>query len=326
MQLFYKIVTPLFITLLFCVNGFAQVIEPVAVYNKIDQSKYFRFHYDNDFFTKNRDHYYTQGITLEYVNPGLKNNPINKLLIKGKGSSMKYGVSLDYFGYTPTDILSADILYGDRPYASAFTIKSFVTTTNSKNNEVLSSAFLIGIIGPATLGKEVQTLIHRTIQNNRIPRGWQYQVKNDVIINYQVYVEKELLSFKNIQLNALAEGRAGTLNNKLSAGLSAMAGKSKNIFDKEEPASSKKFQAYVFGQSYASLIGYDASLQGGMFNRNSPYTIASGDINRITLRTITGFAVNYKKLSFIYSKSFLTKEFNTGRTHKWGGFSLGIGL
>jgi hypothetical protein len=34
-----------------------------------------------------------------------------------------------------------------------------------------------------------------------------------------------------------------------------------------------KFQLFLFFQPEVSLIGYDATLQGGLFEKDSPYTI-----------------------------------------------------
>jgi lipid A 3-O-deacylase len=45
----------------------AQRISNTAVYRNINSPKYFRLHYENDYFSTS-DLYYTQGINFEYVN------------------------------------------------------------------------------------------------------------------------------------------------------------------------------------------------------------------------------------------------------------------
>ncbi len=67
-------------------------------------------------------------------------------------------------------------------------------------------------------------------------------------------------------------------------------------------------------------------MQGGLFNRKSPYTIVAADITRLTYQADAGIIVNYKKLLLSYSQSFLTKEFSTGDYHRWGGISVGVGF
>ena len=54
----------------------AQKIENTASFRDIKASNYFRFNYDNDYFT-GTDQNYTQGYNFELVAPIFKKNPIN---------------------------------------------------------------------------------------------------------------------------------------------------------------------------------------------------------------------------------------------------------
>jgi len=65
-------------------------------------------------------------------------------------------------------------------------------------------------------------------------------------------------------------------------------------------------------------------MQGGLFNRNNPYIIPKGDIQRVTLQADAGIVVNYKKLLLSYTQSILSREFRTGDIHRWGGISIGF--
>jgi lipid A 3-O-deacylase len=67
-------------------------------------------------------------------------------------------------------------------------------------------------------------------------------------------------------------------------------------------------------------------MQGGLFNRKSPYIIAGSDVTRCTLQADAGIIVNFKKLYLSYTQSFLSKEFRTGKYHRWGGISVGFAL
>lgn len=300
----------------------AQLIDNTSSFRNISSDKYFRFHYDNDFFTKT-DYYYSQGITVEYVNPGLKKLFVNKILIKPINSDTKYGFTFNLFGYTPTSISKSQILYGDRPYASAMSLKYFVAGTDSLRKQRIASSIHIGILGPAAQGEQIQTGIHRWLKN-RLPQGWQHQIKNDVIINYQLNIERKLLNTgKVLFVNTTAEGRAGTLNDRISAGINFMTGHFNNPYS---VVRKKKVEYYLFGQSRFNIIGYDAMLQGGLFNHKSPYTISSADIERITFQVDGGVVLNFKKLFLSYTQSFLTNEFKTGMSHRWGGISFGFSL
>jgi hypothetical protein len=67
-------------------------------------------------------------------------------------------------------------------------------------------------------------------------------------------------------------------------------------------------------------------MQGGLFNRKSPYTIAAADISRVSFQADAGIIVNFRRLYLSYTQSYLTKEFSTGHYHRWGGISVGIAL
>jgi hypothetical protein len=233
------------------------------------------------------------------------------------------GVSINLFGYTPTSIASDSVLYGDRPFNSNITFKTFLIQKDAVHHQQVSTAISIGIMGPWALGYEIQYGIHKWL-NNPLPHGWQYQIQNDVIINYQVNYEKQLVSAgNNFLLNATGEARLGTLNNRVSGGFNFMGGS----FNKRYlPSGKRKAEYYFYAQGRANVIGYDASLQGGLFNRNSPYTIAAKDVSRLSFQADAGVIVNFKKLYLSYTQSFLTKEFRTGKYHRWGGISIGFSL
>ena len=80
-----------------------QKIDNMASFRDIKSTNYFRFHYDNDYFTST-DKEYTQGYNFELTSPRLSKNPINQLFISPKNSEFKYGLSLEHIGFTADNI------------------------------------------------------------------------------------------------------------------------------------------------------------------------------------------------------------------------------
>lgn len=297
----------------------AQLTDNHSTFSLINSDRYLRIHYDNDFFT-NTDHYYTQGITIEYVNPSFRHSPLTRLLVRANDSSYQPGLRFDLLGYTPTRINSDEILFGDRPFAGLMQLEQFALSRNPEKKLWIASSISAGIIGPAALGEEIQTNIHRWT-GNKIPKGWQHQVRNDVILQYKLSVSKKLVSAKPFLLAGVATARLGTLENRIGTGVNFMAG----LFDDPFLQTRKKRTTiYLFGQAQGSLVGYDATMQGGVFNRRSPYTIKAGDITRLTFQGETGMVLQLKKIWLRYSQAFRTKEFRSGKTHRWGGVAAGI--
>ena len=306
------------------VSAKAQLVDNSSTFRNINHKSYFRFHYDNDFFTKT-DEYYTQGITLDYVHPYVKKFPLAKLLWKPYATAAQYGITLNLFGYTPTSIASDTILRGDRPFNASISLKTFLIQADEIHHQEISTAVSVGIMGPYALGYQIQDNIHRWLKNP-LPHGWQYQIQNDIILNYQVNYEKQLYQAgNNFLLNTAVEARVGTLNDKVSGGFNFMAGRFNKRFTPVR-YNKRKTEYYFYGQSRINFIGYDASMQGGVFNRNNPYTITGSDITRVTYQVDAGVIVNFKKIYLSYTQSFLTKEFRTGKYHRWGGISIGFAL
>lgn len=314
-----------FIFVVICTTCKAQLIDNTSTFKNSLGNKYFRFHYDNDYFTKT-DEYYTQGITLEYANPKIKNWITSRVLFKPKNTDIIYGLRVDNFGYTPTTLTNNNIPYGDRPYCGDMSASTFAIAVDTIKQQVISTTLIVGLMGQGAGGKEFQTGIHKWT-GNVIPLGWQYQIRNDIIVDYQINCEKKLIGYRNIfLLNGVSSLRLGTHNDKATAGFNFMVGNFNNKYlsvGTTKPIR-KKIQYYLYAQLVGGLVAYDATLQGGLFNKTSPYTIPTKDINRITAQTDYGIVVSFRKLYVEYCQSYLTKEFSTGHYHRWGGIRIGV--
>ncbi|MEO8151326.1 MAG: lipid A deacylase LpxR family protein [Bacteroidia bacterium] len=298
----------------------AQVIDNIASYRETGNDKYIRFYYDNDFFTAT-DYYYTQGMCLELVNANLEKFPLSHLLIRPSKFSNRFGVAVEHIGYTPTSIRHTEIINGDRPFAACLFLKTFAIAVNAEKKQRITSAFSMGVIGPAAGGEEMQTSIHRWLKNIE-PLGWSNQIANDIILNYELGYEKTLLDHQTLRLNWSSDLKAGTLNDKISSSFTIMAGFLPALSD-TRASEKKKFRLHLYNQSNISLIGYDASLQGGVFNHKSPYTINKNDMTRFTFQNNIGVVIKLYSIHLEYYQAIITEEFATGKYHRWGGVRVG---
>jgi len=300
----------------------AQKIDHLVSYREISSNSYFRFNYENDYFAAT-DENYTQGYNLEVVLKKLEKNPINKLFVKPKNAITKYGLAIEHIGFTPNNYVSKDIQFNDRPFAAAIMLKSFIISTNEKKKSRLTSSFNFGLIGPGAFGREMQVKIHEWT-DNKIPGGWRNQIKNDVVVNYEIGFEKQIANVNNIvslQLNSNL--KIGTLFTHATVGFNTTFG----IIDSPFSAAKRRkrnFRFYAYFQPLASIIAYDATLQGGLFNNSSPYTITSSDLERLTVQYNYGLVLKSKTLYFEYSRSAITREFKTGNSAKFGGIRIGF--
>jgi lipid A 3-O-deacylase len=307
-------------------NG--QAIDLTGSFRTVDSDEYLRLHYEDDLFACT-DYYYSEGIGLEFIHPKLKYLCLGSLLWP-RAKWDQHGIALEQNGYTPTSIESDTILYGDRPFAATLLLTSFSIGYREGRNIRLSSSLSVGVIGPAAGGYEMQSTIHKWIDDVQ-PRGWQNQIQNDFVINYEAGIETNLLSQSDIlMLNGLGKLRVGTLSIKLSPGIVLMMGRIDHRilsgFSRKAPERRSPFGFHLYWQGMLNLVGYDATLQGGMFNRTSPYTIPPSELWRMTFQTSVGFAMSAIPFYIEYGYTFSTPEFQTGLSHGWGRVGVGIAL
>ncbi len=313
----------LILTLLIPLVSYGQRIDNLASFRNVTGEKYFRIHYDNDFYGKT-DYYYTQGYNLEFVNPGLRKNPLSHTLLRLKNSRTKYGISFEHYGFTPTSIKSNEILQNDRPFAGVIILKSFSVSVDTLHKSRLSSILSTGMLGPAAFAGKMQKKIHSWTGDPE-PMGWQYQIRNEVVINYELNYEKEIFNIPNIvSLNTNSGIRLGTLSDKIQGGATLTIGRFDSPFQTREKKIKNNYQLYFYTQPLVSLVGYDATMQGGIINRSSPYTLTAGQISRFTFQNSYGVILSVRNLYVEYYRTYLSKEFETGRTHKWGGLKIGL--
>jgi len=302
----------------------AQAMDNTVSYRDIPGNKYFRINYENDFFTAS-DRDYTQGILLEKVHPDFNGFPLMKILWHPANSDLKYGLAIEHNAYTPNKIDQYAIQYGDRPYAGVLLFKTFLIASDFDRKRRISVSFSTGLIGPGAGGEQMQRTIHHWIKYIQ-PEGWPNQIRNDLVVNYQIDIEQELIQCENhFSLSAIGSGRVGSLSDKLLAGFTAAVGNFKSFF-KAPAFANRHFQWYVYDQLTGNAVGYDATLQGGLFNHSSVYTIPNGDLNRFTLQNKFGIVLIFHSLYLEYYRTGLTEEFKTSIYHRTGGLQIGFGF
>lgn len=301
--------------------SFAQKIDHLSSYSDIQSNNYFRFNYDNDLFA-GTDQNYTQGFSFELVAPFLHANPVNHLFYRPKDFEIRYGLSLEHIAFTPAHFELPEIQIGDRPFAAAVYVKSFMIATDFEKARRFTSSVSVGIIGPTAFGDAMQTTIHKATES-QIPLGWDNQIENDLVLTYEMGFEKQLLRVKDLfSLQAQTSVAIGTLFTGATLGMNMTFGIINSPF--QIGTNTKGFQLYAYAAPLMNVIGYDATLQGGLINDMSPYTIAAKDVERVTGQFNYGIVLQIKKVYFEYSRTALTKEFATGHSAKWGGIKLGF--
>jgi hypothetical protein len=73
-------------------------------------------------------------------------------------------------------------------------------------------------------------------------------------------------------------------------------------------------------------VGYDATLEGGMFNRSSVYTLKSNELSAFTYQGTLGITLSYEGVRFDLEQFLLSPEFHSGGWHKWVHIGIIFGI
>lgn len=279
--------------------------------------------FDNDIFN-NTDYYYTNGVKISFISPSASNTPLNRILIGKKNADIDlYGFILKQNIYTPTNPDIEDISFGDRPFSAFLTIGQIRNSYDISNRLAIKSNINVGVLGPASLGGAVQSSIH-----NIEPIGWNNQIQNNIVVDYAVEIEKGIISNNNLELNLIAGANIGTLFNNAYGGAYFRFGNFTPVYRNILPAKSNdkrsKFQYWFFISGSTTIVGYDATLQGGLFNRKSQYTLGNNEINRLVARASAGLAIYYKSIGVELQNHYLSPEFKNAYDFRWGRIKITV--
>lgn len=286
--------------------------------------------FDNDILDYT-DRFYTNGIRVELTAPGLRSNPLSIAMVPYWSSAVNYyGIAIVQNMYTPSTTKTGGIKIGDRPYAAYLYFASKKTSNDPVHRFRQISELDIGIIGPNSYGEWVQRAFHNSVPTNNEPLGWEYQIQNDLVLNYSMTYEKGILSNKHFEMNLLSTGQIGTLYTNFTGGIGLRAGWFNPYFtypgvEKRRILKDKGLrtnQLFFILKGSGKVVGYDATLQGGLFNKSSAYVIPVKDVSRVVFQTSVGVTATLGGFRFDVEQVLLSPEFSGGLWHKWVHMSL----
>jgi lipid A 3-O-deacylase len=306
--------TFLILGMLFFTAGFAQK----------QHTKSFGFISDNDvFISTTQDQYYTNGLTLQYRFLAKKSS--EKILKK------TYTISLGQYMYTPFRAFVPDVNNQDRPFAG-YLFADLAVAKFYKNESVFTMTYQLGVLGPGSGAESLQKWYHGVFGLPAIA-GWEFQIQNQLGANINASYLKNIgySGSKQVDFNVFSEAKIGTIFDELSVGFVSRIGfKSLNpIFNavlfkaniNADKTANPIKEFYFFVKPQLTYVAYNATIQGSLFNNDSPLTFDAQPLKG-TLQV--GLKAASNRFNFEYSISYLTKAVDNGRVsaHKYGTIAL----
>ena len=300
----------------------------------LSKENFLKINFDNDILNYT-DRFYTNGIRIEVISPAFQYFPVSRLMVPYRRSGINYyGLSLVQNMYTPSTTKKEGILYGDRPYSSYLYLGTYKITNDPVHRFRQKSEMDIGVIGSYSLGEYVQKSFHSEVPTNTVPLGWEYQIKNDLVLNYSLAYEKGIFESRSFDMILNGAGCLGTLYTNISGGFMLRTGVLNPYFANlgiqkrklNMQQGLRDFQFFFFIKSSGTLVGYDATLQGGLFNKTSVYTINGSYISRAVFEGSAGITLVYRGMRIDAEQFLLSPEFRNGWWHKWVHLGLTFAL
>ncbi|HEX7366696.1 MAG TPA: lipid A deacylase LpxR family protein [Pelobium sp.] len=281
------------------------------------------FRSDNDaYLGTKQDRYYTNGLFIKF-RQAIKNK-------KDSATKKIWGLSLGQEMYNAKSGQTKSIENVDRPFAGYLYGEGSLQWLKPNENSA-RVALQVGTIGPAALAEQGQTLLHNTVGFYEIS-GWQYQVKDEIGLNFSADLHYFLFRNKNktFDFSVPVNASLGNTYSGVKAGILFRTGKlnpfshsaatQSNISTKLEPNINKN-ELYFFVKPSLNFVAYNATIQGGLFVKDKgPVTYQP---NRIVFAQQIGAAYASTRWTLDFSVIFKSKELpEAKRSEQYG--SIGI--
>lgn len=313
---------------------------------KAQDLNFFRLQEANDIFSSsNDDRYFTQGLKFEIMGTTFgkvyKAIGIKALFVKiGSDTLHKdhYSLLFTQDFYTPSDANADTIIMGDRPFAGTmFATFRNVSVSQAKMQRIISE-LSIGVLGQAALGKQMQRGVHSLIDNESEIKGWDYQLHNDLYLNYMLHLENSIFSSKFLEANSIYEFNIGTVYDDFGIGGRLRFGHFKNFFHPNLGLTTRQdrystwgklfkgtSQIYVFFNPIMRLVLYNALLQGGIINNiigTEEYRMQEEHLSRFVVDGNYGIGIIVGRVRLEMTEYFKSREFDGGYNHRYGTLNL----
>jgi lipid A 3-O-deacylase len=283
------------------------------------EKRSFSFFYGND-ITGQTDQYYTNGVRFDLTMPSFSKSPFSLSWLRWQpGTTAYHTLNFRYDVYTP-DLHKA--LNTDRPFAAVMMLGSKHQYVLAKNNMMLTSEFQLGIIGQAAGAGKLQNGLHKIMPGADWVEGWETQIRNSMGLNYIFSLDKQVHRSKYAEIIFGGTAFIGSPFAKLESRVLVRVGLMEDYFNLLQSNPQNKWRLHVYGDFRAAYNIYNATIQGGLLNSDSPYVIT--EIEPFVLDLQLGLAATYKVYTIKLGQHLITPEFSGATTYKWGELTITV--
>jgi hypothetical protein len=310
-----------------------------------------RLHVDNDLFAgREGDRDYTGGFAVTLtgesaarglltLDPALQriDRAIEPL---GAAASVHYARQAGLMVFTPGDILTAEPVAGDRPYASLLYATNARMYVADNGRDAWSSSVTVGVLG-LPLASELHDLVHDAV-GSESPQGYKHQISEGGELTGRYTLARHHLWIADpsgsLDVKTTVQGSIGFLT-EASAAVSMRVGRFNSAWWSFAPeltdyvaapvptdsrAASGDGELYLFIGARVKARAYNAFLQGQFRENNVEHS--HGDIEPIVAQGWVGFVTQvFEQTQLSYTLNYQTAELREGdgaQSSLWAGVQL----
>lgn len=232
----------------------------------------FSFRTDNDaFLLQVKDAYYTNGFFMAY-----RIADTNSL--RKKIHSFELGQMI----FTPLSRKAETTSQIDRPYCG-YLFAKYTQTRASKKDALVQWYGSLGVVGSASLAKELQDSYHKLFRYKRF-EGWEYQVRNAIGIDIGFSYATTVFNLSNIvkMVPSFQANLGSTFTNAKAGAIFCLGSFESNnnsiLFNSRVSNKSagpkNKLELFVYTYPSITMQFYNATIEGGLFNKGTGAVLA----------------------------------------------------
>lgn len=294
-----------------------------------------RFYEDDDFINiwfDGSDDAYTNGTRIDYFYKPVRPShsfPDRWMPAAGDSTIDIYGWGAMQIMYTPRNIIDPDYQPNDYPWSGALVGTHTRYSYDPVKKLDLLTELMVGVIGPAALDRQTQSIVHHIIQYYH-PNGWSQQFSNDLLVNVNFTVEKQLAAIGSlVTILGGARTYAGTMQNGAALYSSILFGRMNPYFHgffeqytspgyESRRTGNRQWQLYFFVKPELQWFLSNALLQGGPFIHNPSYHPLQNWVPTFTY----GMNLSYGHWGFSGSQIISAATLRGLYCHNYGNVSL----
>lgn len=261
---------------------------------------------DNDLYVSTvSDKYYTAGFEFFY-----------RFITPASTADVKkiWDFRIGQYIFNPRTRKANDPAVIDRPFAGYLFAEA--GKGYFRPNRVLKWNAQLGIVGPSSFAEETQKAIHFLGGYKKV-RGWQHQIHDTFAAQLGLSYAASVLKPGKADLNFQGEVNAGTVLVNARVGLlsrfslkgALLSLQESNLYGgalSSDPGFYKgRREFYFYISPNLKYVGYDATIQGSMFNDDSPVTYG---VRPLLFSGEAGFKYRRNRWSVSYSFIYHNKE------------------